>query len=130
MAAICSNNSMAAFVKKSIYPMIDCPASFNDPSPLLPLETDAFIHHHVRILLTNAALQADSTYQNNPYFKIIDGRPKLLRQEKKPVPPGFKQLDEVLTRKLDKLELSLLDVLTDTLQWIGWGKHFSPIEWP
>jgi TnpA family transposase len=93
----------------------------------LPLETDAFINH-VRTLLTNAAVQADSTYQGNPYFKIIDGRPKLLRQEKKPIPPGFKQLDEALTRKLDKLELSLLDVLADTLQWIGWGKHFSPLR--
>lgn len=93
----------------------------------LPLETDAFINH-VRTLLMDAAAQADSTYQDNPYFKIIDGRPKLLRQEKKPIPPGFKQLDEALTRKLDKLELSLLDVLADTLQWIGWGKHFSPLS--
>jgi TnpA family transposase len=93
----------------------------------LPLETDAFINH-VRALLANAAEQLDSTYQDNPYFKIINGRPKLLRQEKKPVPPGFKQLDEALTRKLDKLELSLLDVLADTLQWLGWGKSFAPLS--
>jgi Tn3 transposase DDE domain/Domain of unknown function (DUF4158) len=93
----------------------------------LPLKTEAFINH-VRTLLTNAAVQADSTYQDNPCFKITDGRPKLLRQEKKPIPPGFKQLDEALTRKLDKLELSLLDVLADTLQWIGWGRHFSPLS--
>ncbi|MDD5581025.1 MAG: transposase [Methylobacter sp.] len=79
-------------------------------------------------MLTDAAHQADSTYQDNLYFKSIDGRPKLLRQEKKPVPPGFKQLDEALTRKLDKLELSLLDVLADTLQWVGWGKHFAPLS--
>ncbi len=90
----------------------------------LPVETTAFIAH-VQALLKSAAQQADQTYQNNSYFKIIDGRPKLLRQEKKPVPLGFKQLDEALSRKLDKLELSLLDVLSDTLQWVGWGKHFA-----
>jgi hypothetical protein len=96
----------------------------------LPLETDAFIHH-VRTLLTDAAHQADSTYQDNPYFKISDSRPKLLRQEKKSVPPGFKQADEALTRKLDKLELSLLDVLADTLQWVGsGGASILPIERP
>lgn len=115
--------------RDELVPMEECERTRNEYGEEvgLPLETDAFINH-VRTLLTNAAVQADSTYQDNPYFKIIDGRPKLLRQEKKPIPPGFKQLDEALTRKLDILELSLLDVLADTLQWIGWGKHFSPLS--
>ena len=39
-----------------------------------------------------------------------------------------KQLDEALTRKLDALELSLLDVLADTMQWIAWGEHFAPLS--
>ena len=50
------------------------------------------------------------------------------RQAKKPTPPGFKQLDEALTRKLDALELSLLDVLADTMQWTAWGEHFAPLS--
>jgi TnpA family transposase len=115
--------------RDELVPMEECERTRHDYGEEvgLPIETDAFINH-VRTLLTNAAVQADSTYRDNPYFKITDGRPKLLRQEKKPIQPGFKQLDEALTRKLDKLELSLLDVLADTLQWIGWGKHFSPLS--
>ena len=93
----------------------------------LPVESAAFIKH-VRTMLMEAALQADKTYQDNPYFKIIDGRPKLSRQEKKAIPDGFKQLDDALRRKLDGMGLSLLDVLADTMQWIGWGKHFGPLS--
>jgi hypothetical protein len=33
-----------------------------------------------------------------------------------------------LTKKLDSKELSLLDVLADTSQWIGWDQHFSPLS--
>ncbi len=84
----------------------------------LPVESAAFIEH-VRTLLTEAAQQADKTYQENAYFKIINGRPKLGRQQKKEIPPGFKEMDDTLRRKLDSMGLSLLDVLTDTMQWIG-----------
>jgi hypothetical protein len=92
----------------------------------LPVDSAAFIEH-VRTLLIETAAQADETYHDNPSFKMIDGRPKLDRQAKKATPPGFKQLDEALTRKLDALELSLLDVLADTMQWIAWGEHFAPL---
>ena len=93
----------------------------------LPVESAAFIKH-IRTLLTEAAQMADKTYQDNPYFKIVDGRPKLSRQEKKETPPGFKELDDALRRKLDGMGLSLLDVLADTMKWIGWGKHFGPLS--
>jgi hypothetical protein len=56
----------------------------------------------------------DDAYLDNPFFQIIDGRPKLGRVKKKAIPEGFQELDAALTKKLDKLELSLLDVLADT----------------
>ena len=93
----------------------------------LPVEGRAFVQQ-VRTMLTEAAAKADETYHDNPYFKIIDGRPKLSKPAKKPAPPGFSQLDKRLTTKLDALDLSLLDVLTDTLQWLGWGEHFGPLS--
>lgn len=93
----------------------------------LPVESVAFIKH-IRAMLTGVAQQTDKSYPDNPYFKIIDGRPKLIRQEKKEKPPGFKLFDDALRRKLDSLGLSLLDVLTDTMRWIGWGKHFGPLS--
>ena len=93
----------------------------------LPVEADSFIQH-VRGLLTAAAQKADDAYLDNPFFQIIDGRPKLGRVKKKPIPEGFQELDAALTKKLDKLELSLLDVLADTSQWIGWDKHLGPLS--
>ncbi len=93
----------------------------------LPVEADTFILH-VRGLLTAAAKKADDAYPDNAFFQIIDGRPKLCRLKKKPIPEGFQELDTALTKKLDKLELSLLDVLADTSQWIGWDKHLGPLS--
>ncbi|MEY3289531.1 MAG: hypothetical protein RLZZ419_1773, partial [Pseudomonadota bacterium] len=93
----------------------------------LPVEADPFVLH-VRSLLTAAAKKADDAYPDNPFFQIIDGRPKLCRLKKKPIPEGFQALDVALTKKLDKLELSLLDVLVDTSQWIGWDKHLGPLS--
>jgi len=93
----------------------------------LPVEANPFIQH-VRDLLAAAARKVDDAYPDNLFFQIIDGRPKLDRLKKKPDPEGFQALDVALTKKLDKLELSLLDVLADTSQWIGWDKHLGPLS--
>ena len=115
--------------RDELLPMEECESTRTDYGEKvgLPVDNVAFIAH-VRTMLTEAAQQADKTYHDNPYFKIINGRPKLGRQEKKPIPSGFKELDAALRRKLDSLELSLLDVLADTMQWIGWGKYFGPLS--
>ena len=115
--------------RDELLPMEECERTRTDYGEKvgLPVESAAFIAH-VRTMLKETAQQADQNYHDNPYFKIINGRPKLDRQEKKPTPPGFKQLDEALTRKLDSLGLSLLDVLADTMQWTGWDKHFGPLS--
>ena len=101
--------------RDELVPMEECERTRADYGEKvgLPVDSAAFVKH-LRALLIEAAAQADEIYHDNPYFKMIDGRPKLGRQAKKPSPLGFKQLDEALTRKLDALELSLLDVLADT----------------
>lgn len=115
--------------RDELVPMDECERTRSDYGEKvgLPIESTAFIEY-VRSKLMTVAQTVDKTYHDNPYFNIIDGRPKLGRQEKKSIPAGFKQLDDALIRKLDSLDLSLLDVLADTLQWIGWGKHFSPLS--
>ncbi len=115
--------------RDELVPMEECERTRTDYGEKvgLPTESAAFIKH-VRTVLTETARQTDKSYQGNPYFKIIDGRPKLSRQDKKESPAGFKQLDDALRRKLDGMGLSLLDVLADTMQWIGWGKHFGPLS--
>ncbi|MGZ5006674.1 MAG: hypothetical protein ACXV8W_02080 [Methylobacter sp.] len=106
--------------RQELVPMEECERTREDYGEKvgLPVESVAFIEH-VRTLLTEAARQADKTYHENAYFKIINGRPKLGRQQRKEIPPGFKEMDDALRRKLDSMGLSLLDVLTDTMQWIG-----------
>jgi hypothetical protein len=76
----------------------------------LPVAGNAFVQH-VRGLLVDATKRADDSYPENAFFKIVNGRPKLGRQTAKTTPAGFEQLDQALTRKLDALGLSLLDVL-------------------
>lgn len=93
----------------------------------LPVEGDKFIEH-VRGLLADAARKADLACPDNPFFTITNGRPKLSRQVKKPMPEGFQPLNDALTRKLDAKKLSLLDVLSDTSRWIRWDRHFSPLS--
>ena len=115
--------------RDELVPMEECERTRSDYGEKvgLPVESAAFIAH-VQTMLTEAARQADATYQDNAYFKIINGRPRLGRHEKKEMPVGFKPLDDALRRKLDSMGLSLLDVLSDTMQWIGWGKHFGPLS--
>ena len=115
--------------RDELLPMGDCEKTRADYGEKvgLPVEGRAFVGH-VRTMLSEAAAKADETYHDNPYFKMIDGRPKLGKQAKKPAPPGFDELEKRLGAKLDALDLSLLDVLTDTLQWLGWGEHFGPLS--
>ena len=93
----------------------------------LPVQENAFVQH-VRGLLEVAARKADDSYPENPFFSIIEGRAKLGRHAKAPLPEGFALLDQALTGKLDALGLSLLDVLVDTSQWIGWDRHLGPLS--
>ncbi len=115
--------------RDELVPMAECERTRGDYGEKvgLPVEPAAFVQH-LRSLLGEAASRADQAYPDNAYFKIVGGRPKLGRQAGKPLPAGFKALDEALSRKLDGLELSLLDVLADTFHWIGWGDHFGPLS--
>lgn len=115
--------------RDELVPMEECERTRADYGEKvgIPVNSAEFVAH-VRTLLTQAAQQADQGYLANSHFNIVDGRPKLDRYQKKALPTGFKELDDALRRKLDRLELSLLDVLADTMQWLGWGKHFGPLS--
>lgn len=115
--------------RDELVPMTDCArtrAAYGEEVSL-PVEGPAFVEH-VRALLADAARKADDAYLANPFFKIVDGRPKLGRQTKRATPEGFAALDEAVRRKLDAMNLSLLDVLADTSRWLGWDRHFNPLS--
>jgi len=115
--------------RDELVPMAECArtrAAYGEEVGL-PVEGQAFVDH-VRDLLAEAAQRADDAYETNPFFKIVDGRPQLGRHAKRTTPEGFPALDEAVKRKLDALNLSLLDVLADTSKWIGWDRHFNPLS--
>jgi TnpA family transposase len=115
--------------RDELVPMAECArsrAAYGEEVGL-PVEGQAFVEH-VRGLLADAATKADDAYETNPFFKIVDGRPRLGRHAKRTTPDGFPALDEAVKRKLDALNLSLLDVLSDTSKWIGWDRHFNPLS--
>lgn len=93
----------------------------------LPVESQAFVDH-VRTQLMDAANAVDRDYLSNTHFNIVNGRPILARLTKKPEPNGFRVVEEALTRKLQALDLSMLDVLGDTMRWLNWGQFFGPLS--
>jgi TnpA family transposase len=93
----------------------------------LPVESQAFVEH-LRTQLTDAANAVDRDYLSNTNFNIVNGRPTLAKLIKKPEPKGFRVVEEALTRKLLALDLSMLDVLGDTMRWLNWGQFFGPLS--
>ncbi|MES2356236.1 MAG: Tn3 family transposase [Pseudomonadota bacterium] len=93
----------------------------------LPVCPELFVSH-LQGLLAQTALAVDEGYPNNAHFKITDGRAVLSPLTKKPIPPGFQLVDNALSRKLQSHEISILDVLCDTMQWLNWGCHFGPLS--
>lgn len=93
----------------------------------LPVEGQAFVDH-LRTQLTDAANAVDRDYLSNTNFNIVNGRPTLAKLIKKPEPKGFRVVEEALTQKLQALDLSMLDVLGDTMRWLNWGQFFGPLS--
>ena len=93
----------------------------------LPVESHAFINH-LRQQLALSAKVTDRNYLNNAFLNIINGRPRLTKLVKKPDPVGFQEVESALTKKLQALDLSILDVLADTMRWLNWNQHFAPLS--
>lgn len=93
----------------------------------LPVVSQEFVGH-LRAQLIADADGVDLNYLSNTYFNIVNGRPTLARLKKQPDSKGFQAVDDALTRKLQALDLSVLDVLSDTMRWLNWGHAFGPLS--
>ena len=115
--------------REQLLPIDDCTKDLAEYGDMvgLPVEGQAFVDH-VRTQLVNAANAVDRNYLNNIYFNIMNGRPTLAKLKKKPDPLGFQAVEDALTRKLQALDLSILDVLSDTMRWLNWGRFFGPLS--
>lgn len=93
----------------------------------LPVNDKEFIKH-LRGNLSDTANKVDQEYPANSCFNIVDGRATLAKLIKKPVPEGFNAIHDALNRKLQALDLSMLDALADTMRWLQWGRNFGPLS--
>jgi TnpA family transposase len=93
----------------------------------LPIDPNEFIAH-VKNLLAQAGSQTDEGYPANEHFEIINGEPRLKKLKRKPSPKDLDSLEEKLSRRLDHLDLTLLDVFTETMKWLRWGRFFGPLS--
>ena len=111
--------------REQLLPLEECALAIAEYEELvgLPMEKQAFVEH-VRLLLKNTANTTDKNYLTNTHFTITQGRPSLAKLIKKPDPIGFQLIESALVKKLQALNLSLLDVLSDTMQWLNWGKFW------
>jgi len=82
--------------------------------------------HDLQNQLSQAILTADAAFPTNTSLTIKDGEPVLRRLEKQPEPPGFAQIDRLLTERLP--ECNIIDVLTDTEHWLHWTSAFGPLS--
>lgn len=115
--------------REQLLPMEECAKALEEFGELigLPVDNQGFVDH-LRTQLVDAANAVDRDYLGNTCFKIVDGRPTLSRLLKKPVPTGFQAVEYALTKKLQALDLSMLDVLADTMRWLNWGQFFGPLS--
>lgn len=115
--------------REQLLPMEECAQALAEFGELvgLPVDSQGFVDH-LRAQLVATANAVDRDYLGNACFNIVKGRPTLTRLLKKPEPDGFQAVEAALTKKLQALNLSLLDVLGDTMRWLGWGQFFGPLS--
>lgn len=93
----------------------------------LPVEKKSFTGY-LQGLLSGAATKADEFYPQNEDFKIEDGMPKLARLTRKFKPKEYVRLEEALEKKMNEQDVSILDIMTDTMKWLRWGRFFGPLS--
>ncbi|HEX9868214.1 MAG TPA: transposase, partial [Candidatus Tectomicrobia bacterium] len=82
--------------------------------------------HNLQTQLRHAIQTTEAAVPTNSALTIKDGEPVLRRLEKQPEPPGFAQIDRLLTERLP--ECNLIEVLTDTEHWLHWTAAFGPLS--
>lgn len=89
-----------------------------------PVEAKLFVAQ-VRQWLTTVAVEVDAATPENTHLSFHpDGRPRLRRTEKLPLPVGFETLRREVLRRLP--ERSILDILTNLHSWTHFTRHFGP----
>ncbi|WP_053956400.1 Tn3 family transposase [Inediibacterium massiliense] len=91
----------------------------------IPIEGKHFIEFAKEKLLQTAS-NADKSFIDNQYLRIEKGEPILSKIKRKKDPEILKQIESLLADTLQPV--NILDILSDTEQWLNWTKYFGPIS--
>jgi hypothetical protein len=98
----------------------------------IPTEPKAFVAA-LQGSLEEASRKADEGYPKNEYLQIDKGEAVLKRLRRNPDPAGLSSFERLLKERMTPV--GILDVLSDTEQWLNWTRHFGRYQtmtanWP
>ncbi len=91
----------------------------------LPTDGQALVNY-LRDWLHARITQTDDAFPTNQYLRFEKGELILRPMEKQVDPEGLSALEQFLAERLKPI--SLLDVLTQTEQWLNWSRFFGPLS--
>jgi TnpA family transposase len=91
----------------------------------IPVEGKSFVEF-AKNKLEQISLNADKAFPDNEYLRIEKDVPILSRLKKKKQPENLRLIESLLAEKLQPV--NILDILSDTEQWLNWTKPFGPIS--
>lgn len=91
----------------------------------IPVEGKSFIEFFKKEL-EQISINADNAFPDNEYLRIEKDVPILSRLKKKKQPENLRLIETLLAEKLQPV--NILDILSDTEQWLNWTKPFGPIS--
>lgn len=90
----------------------------------LPVEPKAFVAH-VQQQLQETATQVDQAFPTNEHVSYNKERLRV-RKPKRLIPEQLPQLESLMAQHIRPAHI--LDVLSDTQQWLDWTRYFKPIS--
>jgi len=91
----------------------------------VPTEPKAFVAS-LQNRLETAAQKANRGFPDNEYLRFEKGEAILKRLRRNPDPAGLHSFERLLKERMTPV--GILDVLTDTEEWLNWTRHFGPIS--
>ena len=92
----------------------------------LPVDQPKQFVAELRERLRNRILEVDQAFPENASIRFENGEPILTKAPRKSDKKRLSELEEMIRSKLDPV--TILDVLSDTEDWIGWSQFFKPIS--
>jgi TnpA family transposase len=91
----------------------------------LPIEADAFVSE-MKEQLQSLAKMVDKRFPENAHVDMDQTGIVIRRAERLKPPPELDKIDQAITSEMS--EASILDVLTETEQWLDLHKFFGPLS--